>query len=220
MKVACYYAAAEGAHPHCTPSEYDIIWPVMQRSVERHGYELIHLTGQDDPAKCDNVFRTIIRPETVMFSREIAWVDFLRSLDDGEEAVLIEPDAYLNKPIPPLTYGDMMLLHRPNKSLPSGFRLCTNKALPFYEAVVQNYRSYPYADKVFHGDVKVHHALLGLGKQGAVNIPRSCRGVRIEIRDWLDYTSKRWAKAVAWNFKGTSKTTMLQMAKGIMPELR
>jgi len=221
MKVVCYYAAVPGAHPHCEPSDYDKLWPVMQESVEKQGYELIHLTGPDEPARCDNVFRTVIRPETVMFSRELAWLDYLRSIDnDDEQIVLVEPDAFLLRPIPPLQHGDMMLLHRPGKSLPSGFRLCTRKAIPFYEAVVQNYRSYGFADKVFHGDVKVQHALLGLGPRGAVNIPRSCRGVRIEVRDWLDYTSKLWRNAIAWNFKGTSKHIMLEMAKGNMPRLR
>ena len=220
MRVVCYYAAAEGAHPHCAPTDYDRLWPVMQESVERQGYELTHLTTSDEPAKCKNVFRTVIRPETVMFSREVAWLDFLRTLPDGESAVLIEPDAYLLRPIPPLVYGDMMLLYRPEKSLPSGFRLCTNRAIPYYEAVVQTYRSYSHADKGFHGDVKVQHKLLGLGTHGAINIPRSCRGVKIEVRNWIHYTSKLWHDAVAWNFKGTSKQIMLDMAEGKMPEMR
>lgn len=219
MKVVCYYAAMPGAHPHCEPADYDTIWPLMQKSVEAQGYELTHLTSLKEPAKCDSVYRVDIDPALVMFSREHAWLEYLKQLPEDETAVLVEPDAYLLRPIPELK-GDMMLLERPGKSLPCGFRMATKRAVPFYEAVCRLYSNYDDDDKVFHGDVKVHHKLLKLGARGAYGIPNHWNGVTIERRDWLDYTSKRWAKAVAWNFKGTSKHIMLDMAKGKMPELR
>lgn len=224
MKVACYFAAAEGAHPNCSTSDYDKMWPVMQASVERQGYQLIHLTTWNDPARCEKVFRVDADPATVMFSREVAWLEFLYSLEDDEEAVLVEPDAYLLRPIPQLAIGaDMMLLRR-YKTLPCGFRLAKKSAIPFYEAVVREYDKMDREHKTFHGDAQTHHRLLGIGPRGArfegYGSFMRWESVNIEIRDWLDYTSKLWRKAVAWNFKGDSKHIMLAMADGKMPAMR
>lgn len=221
MKVVCYFAAAEGSHPNCSTADYDKMWPVMEASVNRCGYDLIHLTSQDDVARCERTVRVDVDPATVMYSRELAWLQFLEQHAEGQQVVLVEPDCFLLRSIPPLREDcDMMLLLRPGKSLPCGFRLATQGAIPFYREVVRRYSTLPDDQKVFHGDVRVHHEILGLGPLGANNIPRAACGVRIEQRDWTDYTSKLWKKAVAWNFKGTSKHIMLDMAKGKMPEMR
>lgn len=221
MRIACYFAAApDGAHPECSLADYDTIWPVMQKSVEDQGYELIHLTSLEDMARCRSVFRVDVDPATVMFSREIAWLRFLESLSDGEEAVLIEPDCVMRKPIPSLVIGDAMLLSRPGRPMPSGFRLATNKAIPFYRAVVDHYTLASPERKVFHGDIDSTAHVLGIDRDCVRRLPLRWREVRFEHRNWLDYTSKLWRHAVAWNFKGTSKHIMLDMADGKMPEMR
>lgn len=221
MKIVCYFADADGAHPNCSTSDYDVMWPVMQRSVERHGYELIHLTDLHDKPRCTNTIRYDLDSRLVMFSREIAWLRFLESIDDNEQLVLVEPDAYLLRPIPPLADGkDVMFLHRPHKNIPCGFRLARKSAAPFYRAVVETYAKESDSNKTFHGDVGVHHALLGIGPSGIQSLPDRWRDIRIEHRNWIDYTSKLWKNAVAWNFKGTSKHYMLDLAKGKQPPLR
>jgi hypothetical protein len=219
VKVVCYFADADGSHPHCSTAEYDRIWPVMQKSVERCGYELIQLTSRKDKPRCANVVRYDIDPATVMFSREVAWLAYLEQAQ--EEVVMVEPDCFMLRPVPPLADGkDMLLLQRPGRVLPSGFRLAKASAAPFYRAVVEEYSKWSHDDKVFHGDCKVHHLLLGIGKGGAIDPPTSWNSVQIEVRNWIDYTSKLWRRAVAWNFKGTSKDKMLAMADGHMPRMR
>lgn len=222
MKVVCYFAAAEGVHPHCTVAEYDEIWPVMQASVERQGYELIHLTGREDKARCKTVLRYDIDPAVVMYSREVAWAGFLETLEDGEQAVLVEPDAYLLRPIPPLRDDkDMLLLRRPGKSLPSGFRLAKRSALPFYREVVRVYSGMSDGLKKLHGDVAAQQQVLGVLPRGAGDLPAQWGSVHFEHRFFGEYTSKMLEGAVAWNFKGRSKEQMLKMArKGRFQEMR
>lgn len=220
MRIVCYFAAAEGSHPHCSISDYDKMWPVMQASVERQGYELVHLTGMEDRARCRETFRVDVDPATVMFSREVAWLRFLNSLQDSETAVLIEPDCYLLRQIPDLhPSSDFMLLTRPGRVIPSGFRMARRTAMPFYEAVVDAYAKMPHEKKVFHGDVDAQHELLSVSRSHGIP-PSTWRGLVIERRNWIHYTSKLWRDAVAWNFKGTSKHYMLAMADGVMPEMR
>lgn len=209
MIVCCYYSPVVGGHPHCTPSEYDQIWPVMQRSVEAQGYELVHLTTRDAEAKCAKVFRYDGDPNLVMWTRELAWLEFLRSVPDDEQVVMVEPDCMLLRQVPRLhNNADLMLLRRYKGTVPAGFRLARKSAIPFYEAVVAEYSTYPEEHKKFHGDAG---ALLAVAKRPGWNI---------EWRSWLLYTSKLWRDAVAWNFKGTSKITMLEIAKGAKPQLR
>lgn len=226
MKICCYFAAAEGVHPNCTIADYDAIWPVMQKSVEAQGYELIHLTSLNEPARCKNVMRVDVDPATVMWSREHAWVAFLKTLEDDEQGVLVEPDCILLKPIPPLRKdADALLLsHRHN--IPPGFRLAKRTSLPFYEAVIEEYAKLPLESRVMHGDViavmnllrkddpKPRLLTIDNKTQPMFRLPASWNGVRFEHRNWIDYTSKLWRNAVAWNFKGTSKDKMLSIARG------
>lgn len=221
MKIVCYFADAKGGHQDATLADYDVLWRVMQESVERHGYELIHLTSLHEPARCAHVVRYNVDPETIMFSREVCWLQFLQAQPPGEQVVLVEPDCYLLKQIPPLAPdNDCLLLVRPGRPMPSGFRLATVRATPFYEAVVQHYMTLPHAKKVMHGDVDSIAAVLGVNRDDASNPPRSFGTVDFEHRPWTDYTSKLWRHAVAWNFKGWSKKTMLEMAAGKMPKMR
>jgi hypothetical protein len=222
MKIACYFAAAKnGAHPECSLEDYDRIWPVMMENVARHGYDLIHLTSLHDKPRARTVARIDVNPETVMLSREIAWLRFLEQLPHGEQAVLIEPDCVLRKPIPPLLAGkDALLLKRPGRPMPSGFRIATRRAIPFYKAVVDLYRWATPQKQTFHGDIDCTAKVLGIDRDCVRYLPSHWKTVHFEHRDWIDYTSKLWKKAVAWNFKGTSKHIMLDMALGIEPALR
>ena len=210
MIVTCYYSPVEGGHPSCDTSLYDDLWPIMLKSCARLGYKVVHLTTKDAEAKTDNVVRYDLDPEKVMFSREVAWLRFLESMgNDTEQVVLVEPDAILRKPIPPLTTGDVMFLRRPNKNEPCGFRLATRKAAPLYERIVSIYSTLTDADKRFHGDVNAHHQALGI--RDATTIPSKVGSVNIEVRNWEHYTTAmKRADAVAWNFKGTSKPKMLR----------
>jgi len=221
MRIVCYFAADPNNSTEYKLADYDKIWPVMQQSVEAQGYTLIHLTSLDDRARCAQTARIDVDPSKIMLSREIAWMRFLEQLPDGEQAALIEPDCVLRKPIPPLADDkDAMLLLRPGKPMPSGFRLATNKALRFYREVVDLYRWATPEKQVMHGDVDSIAKVLGIDRGNAARLPHSWKTVRFEHRNWTDYTSKLWRHAVAWNFKGWSKDVMIDMANGIQPELR
>jgi len=209
MRIACYYAAAPGTHPNATPELYDRIWPIMQDSLLEHGYELDHLTDLEDKARGHRCFRFDVDPATVMFSREIAWLRYLERLPPGETAVMVEPDCLLRKPIPELTDGAFLMLRRPGASPPSGFRMATREAIPFYEAMVRHYNGLSREEQVFHGDVRCLRELLGIKPRGAGDMPRMWRGIPIEVRNASDYTTHGTPDAVAWNFKGSSKPRML-----------
>jgi len=208
MKIVCYYAAAAGAHPDADPELYDRIWPIMLKSFADHGHDVIHLTDLDDMARSDLCYRFDVDPKTVIYSRELAWLGFLNRLAVGEVAVLVEPDAILRKPIAPLE-GDMLLLTRPGKSIPCGFRMATRAAIPFYEEIVRRMGTYPREQKVFHGDVRAHRETLKLPRGESGYLPSEWDGVLIESRPAEFYTD-RHPDATLWNFKGRSKKDMLQ----------
>ena len=217
MRVCCYFAYAEGAHPLAGRGDYDALIPVMSKFVHRHGYKLDHLTCGDEPAFGDRCIRHAdLDPRFVMWNREVAWLRYLQELPEGEQAVLVEPDCLLLRKIPPLTDADLMLLQRDGETPSPGFRLAKRSSLPLYEEVVRVYSEMGDDLRVIHGDVIALRVALD-AKRSVV--PSQWRGLRIEVRKFFDYCGKPHllhSGTVALNFKGGSKQRMVRFVKDFL----
>lgn len=216
MKYAVYFVPREGVHPHATLDDYQRLWPIMHRSVRALGHRLIHITDDNTANWGDECFRVPgLDPSTTMRSRDVAWHQFVQSLQPGEQACMIEPDTVMLRDVPPIAEGhDMVLLRRPESVVPGWFKLAKRTAEPFYRAVVENYAHVDRSLWAFHGDIRALHMTLGIGKTANL-LPTERCGVRIEVRDWPCYGFRkahaRMREQVFHQYKGTSKADMLAL---------
>lgn len=216
MIYVVYFVPLEGAHPHASLDLYKRIWPIMHKSVHAIGGKLVHLTDLHTERWGDSAFRVDVDSQTTIYSRDVAWLEFLRKLPTGEQACMIEPDTLMLKPVPPIADGfDMALLRRPEKCVPGWFKLATNRAVPFYERVMREWDSLTGDLRVFHGDIGALHRACGIADgDTAHTIPSLVEGVRIEVREWHRYGFRKSPQSDPYflQFKGTSKEGMLKHA--------
>ena len=119
MIYACYFVPREGVHPHASLEDYAAMWPIMHRSVKKLGHELVHITDMHTECWGDAAFRVNVDPATTVFSRDVAWAEFVRQLPDGETAVMVEPDTLMLMNVPDILPGkDCVVLRRPQKCVP------------------------------------------------------------------------------------------------------
>jgi len=210
---AAYFAAAEGAHP-CVSSVsiYKDLWEVMIGAVHRLGHEVVHITDMASESWGDHVFRVDVDPLTVVYSRDVAWAAFVESLDDDSQAMMIEPDTLMLRPVPPLQpASDLCVLTRPGNGVPGWFRLSKKSSLPFYRDVVDAYDDMDSKLRVFHGDIGAVHRVLGIKDGGyAEDLKLVASGCTIETRSWLQYGYRKGIDPYFLQFKGTSKEQMLR----------
>lgn len=202
MRYVVYFVPREGVHPHATLSDYDKLWPIMKRSVNALGHKLVHLTDTETPSRGDDAFRVAVDPATTIMSRDIAWLRYLKALPEGEQACMIEPDTILMKDVPRLGDGaDLVLLRRSKPIIPGWFKLASNRAVPFFQEIVDEYANIPEQDHAFHGDVTALHRV----------VARRTHGCVIEWRDWIRYGFRKalHLDPILLQFKGHSKQEML-----------
>lgn len=215
MIYACYFVPREGVHPHAKLSDYEHLWKIMHRSLRKLGHKLVHITDLHTESWGDSEFRIDVDPATTVYSRDVAWAEFVRRLPDGEEACMVEPDTIMLRDIPPIQKGaDCVILRRPEKVVPGWFKLAKNTAAPLYDAVVRAYDHFPDHFRAFHGDIKALHYVLGFAPgQRAHTIPHEVGGVKIESRNWVAYGSRSPnTDSYLLQFKGISKKMMLRLA--------
>jgi len=214
MRYVVFFVPREGIHPCASLEDYSKLWPIMHRSVKRLGHELVHLTDKVTPCMGDSVHRVDVDPATTIYSRDVAWRDYVASLPDGEQACMIEPDTYMLRSIPPIADGfDMVLLRRPYKVIPGWFKLATNRAIPFYDRVLREWEAFTGDLRVFHGDIGALHRACSIPDgESAHTIPEIVDGVRIESRDWWRYGFRKADNRPYFlQFKGESKADMLRL---------
>jgi hypothetical protein len=187
----------------------------MHQSVRQLGHKLIHITDETTPSWGDEVFRVPgLRTEHTMWSRDVAWLKYIESLDGNEQACMIEPDTVMLRDVPPIKDGcDMVLLRRPESCIPGWFKLAKASAAPFYAQVVANYELIPGELRSFHGDIHALHMACGLTREDTGHtLPSEAHGVRIESRDWPCYGFRKphsgWQNQVFLQYKGFSKELM------------
>lgn len=205
MKVCVYFVPREGVHPTAKLDDYYRLWPIMKRHVNQLGYSLVHLTDMHTPNMGDEVERFHVPPETTIYSRDVAWWFYVRSLPDDETACMIEPDTVLLKEIPPLSEGyDLVLLRRSKPIIPGWFKMARRSATEFFAQVSSEYLGMPDRDWVFHGDITALHRV----------VKRNTHGCKIEWRDWTRYGFRKAPNAdpIMLQFKGDSKHEMLRFA--------
>lgn len=216
MIYTCYFVPKAGIHPTASVDIYEKLWPIMLKSVHKLGHKLVHITDSTTPSWGDSVYRVPgLDADTTIYSRDVAWLHYLRHLPIGEQACMIEPDTYMLREMPPLATGcNMALLTRPSKQVPGWFRLSTRRAVTFYQALVDHYQDLSREQHVFHGDIIALHRALGLPENGKAHwIPSYAHGAHIESRNWLQYGFRKGGgNPVMWQFKGTSKDEMLALA--------
>jgi hypothetical protein len=211
MIYAVFFVPAEGVHPVAKLEWYPKLWSRMHESARKLGIQITHLTDTHTESWGDQVFRTELDPLKTVYSRDVSWARFVEQLEPGQQACMIEPDTILCKHVPPIRpCHDLVVLRRPEKCVPGGFKLATREAAPFYRKVVENYAHVPTELHSFHGDIHALHRTLGI-KPGerAHTIPRIVEGCRIEARDWYAYGYRKHPDPYLLQYKGTSKTQLL-----------
>lgn len=216
MKVAIYYARCD-AHPEAPASLNERIWPVMHRRVLACGYKLTLLTTNESLASGLSRDETVVIPkdwrgETInplhcAFAREQVWATYLMGLDG--KVLMVEPDTYLRKPVPP-PRSDLVLFRRKDKPVtPTCIRICRGSARHYYAEMADRIRSMPESLKVWYGDIKAQDSILS-GEH-----PQTVCGVTVEWRDAAFYCfpkGKQSAEApFAWCFNGANKKKMLDL---------
>lgn len=212
MRYVVYFVPKESIHPCTSLDLYKKLWPIMKKSVNDLGHELVHITDDHTPCWGDSAFRIELDPSTTIYSRDVAWLAYLASLKDREQACMIEPDTILVRDIPPIKKGcNMVLLQRPQSYMAGWFKLATKLAMPFYRQVIKNYDGLPEEMKVFHGDIRALHRTIGIGDhEKAERIPMEACGVKIEVRNWYQYGFRKGHDPYLLQFKGGSKPEMLK----------
>jgi hypothetical protein len=215
MKYTIFWVPNEGVHPHASLETYKRIWPKMHQSVRQLGHKLVHLTDETTPSWGDEVFRVPgLNPQHTMWSRDVAWLKYIESLDTDEQACMIEPDTVMLRDVPLIKDGyDMVLLRRPESCIPGWFKLAKRSAAPFYAQVVANYDLIPMGLWSFHGDIDALHMACGMSRQDTAHtLPTQVHGVRIESRDWPCYGFRKphanMKQQVFFQYKGFSKEQM------------
>lgn len=214
MRYCVFFVPRDGVHPCASLDLYRKLWPIMHESVARLGHRLTHITDLQTECWGDDVFRIDLDPSTTIYSRDIAWLAFLQSMPDGEQACMIEPDTYMLREVPPIgDRHDLVVLRRPISRVPGWFRLATNRAVPFYREVVRQYDRMDESMRVFHGDILAIHRTLGIADDAKADVfPSMVHGCRIEVRDWVLYGFRKTRGQYFLQFKGTSKEQMLALA--------
>lgn len=208
MKIACYWARADGAHPSAVFALYSQVWPIMYRQVRSLGYKLIVLTakGENVTFPHDEKVCFDVDPKTCILSREIAWSQYLADQAPEQEFAMIEPDTFLRRVIPPLQPDkNLMLLRRDRPPVPMCFRLCRGSAWPYYNHIRNLVRALPAEMHVWGGDAHAQQHYLG-GNELHEIVFAGRGNVAIEWRDSCDYSEKpnRASKdAVAWTCNGS-----------------
>jgi hypothetical protein len=205
---AVYFAQSTHPHPCGEVPPYRDQWAAMHRSARKLGLKVWHLTDRSSESWGDETFRSDVDPDTIVYSRDVAWAQFIRQLPDGEQACMIEPDCIMLKKIPP-TNRDMVLLHRPHKVPAGWFKLGTRKAAPFFDAVAEEYSSMTPEEHVWHGDITAIMNLIGTkGGERGWKVPATVKGVQIESRPCALYGGEKKANAFFHQYKGSSKSKM------------
>lgn len=216
MKIAIFWAWAEGAHPSGRLDVYKQIWPVMHRRVKEVGYKLTWLTvpSEKNDMPCDerlNFDVTDVRRSAL--AREEAWMQYLeRHVSDTDQVAQIEPDTYLRREIPPLGPDhDMILIRRDKPPTPTCFKLVKKSAMPFYAEILKRIPTLHSSLHTWCGDAAAQEQLVPDCRRP----PSEVFGVRIEVREFRDYclTQGGNGNAVCWTYNGhfSKKRRMLSL---------
>jgi hypothetical protein len=138
----------------------------------------------------ENVFYAGLEPKNIVYNREKCFAEFLESAPD-DIYWFTEPDSRIKEQFPPLE-ADLALCHRPADKVKicPAWRLCTPKALPFFQEVAALMESLP---KEWEGDSTAFQK---------VNLKK----YHVELRDYKDYVARggRYSR----NYKGGDKSCL------------
>lgn len=203
MKAVIYHAdapklwdAPEGLYPR--------LFKGFKKEAKKFGIETIHLTltgfeGYGD----ETVYYDCLDPKNVVFNREHC---FARFLEDAPPDVYLftEPDARIVAPIPPLC-ADMALLYRSPEGphFTPSFRMAKKTAVPVFREMLENMDG-KRAD--WHGDSDAFAKLYeDMGSPTKFGITIDYKGLKVEIRDYYDYTLKHSRIMTHHKFKSKAR---------------
>ena len=187
MKAVIYHTEAEKLWT-APPGLYPKLFEGFKKAARKFGIEkTIHLTLEG----ADGYGVELIRyggmdPAHIVLNREICFTRFLAEAPD-DVYLFTEPDARLVAIVPPLK-ADMALLYR----FPSGphftpsLRIARKSALPIFQELLANMEG---KRRDWHGDSDAFAKLYeDMGKPTKIGATIDYKGLRVEIRDYHDYT--------------------------------
>ena len=188
----------------------------MYRQVKALGYELTLLSanGERVDMPYDHRFDFDVNPQQCALAREQAWSRFLVDCVGKDETVLmVEPDTYLRKHIPPVQDGkDLVVFKRNMRPAPCCFRITKGSGAPYYVEMARLAASFAPHFLIWYCDIEAQETMLGYARD-PMHVPAVVAGCRIEVRDTEDYCMEKNKQAFASCFNGNrGKKRMLKLA--------
>lgn len=205
MKAVIYHAEAKKLWD-APEGLYPSLFSGFKKSARKFGIETIHLTLDGMDGYGDEVIRYPgLDAANVVLNREICFARFLADAPD-DVYLFTEPDARIVAEVPPLV-GDLALLYR----FPDGphftpsFRLAKKSALPVFQEILKNMDG---KRSDWHGDSDAFAKLYeDMGSPAKFGITIDYKGLKVEIRDYCDYTLKH--SRIMTHHKFKSKTRLV-----------
>lgn len=191
MKAVIYHA--DGPKLWDAPEGlYKQLFKGFKKEAQKFGIQTVHLTLQGHEGWGDeNVYFDGLDPFNVVYNREACFSRFLKDAPD-DVYMFTEPDARIKAAIPPLK-ADMALLYRTPEGphFTPSWRMARKSALPIFEETLANMQGHRMD---WHGDSNAFEKLYtDCGSPQKFGITIEHNGVKIEVRDYFDYSLK-WSK--------------------------
>lgn len=188
MKAVIYHAEAPKLWD-APEGLYKRLFKGFKDSAKRFGIETIHLTlkGMDGWGD-ENVFFDGLDPVNVVYNREFCFHKFMQAAPD-DVYLFTEPDARIVAEIPSLK-ADIALLFRSPEGphFTPSWRMARKSALPIFEETLANMAGQRMD---WHGDSNAFAKLYeGMGSPQKFGITIDYKGLKVELRDYYDYTMK------------------------------
>lgn len=140
----------------------------------------------------------------IMYNREVTFRNFMRTAEEGNQYVFMEPDQIWHKV--PVIERDLALVHRRRVGphLCPAVRIAKASALPIFEWWVNRYEEQDY-QRDWHGDSRVFADLYKALEEPDILKIKTFEGVSIQFLDYNLYINAKHhstKRTFARNFKG------------------
>jgi len=210
MRAVIYHSSTKALWPSLPDDAYERLFKGFIRNSRPYCDCVFHLTIEGNPGWGDATIwpfeGTTLKSKDIMYNREVMFTQFLKYAASIDTVYwFTEPDARIVKEFPPLADDvDLALLYRDDDvHITPSFRLARKAALPVFEWVLEHFDG----PRDWHGDSMAFNALYEAMGFPQLNDRFTWNGVRIELRDYNDYTRKHSKYVRHW--KAFSKSQLL-----------
>ena len=186
MKVVVFHANGPKANEFAA-GIYQDLFSGLKKNINSFGYPLIHLTLEGHKGWGDENYYFQGNSDEVIYNRERCVLEFLKQQPNDDTVYwFTEPDSRLVNEIPKLE-GDLALLLRKDIiPVTPAWRLCTIKALPFFE---EAFSYFDLDQKQWNGDAYGYLEIYKRMGEPTTNLEYN--NVKIEFRNYRQYCTTK-----------------------------